>query len=91
MAHEIVLLRFPFQVPVSEIPALVQDFRRPDLVDAGVSLVISYPESPPPSGAGMLPNPRRGGPWVFVSVQTPGEDLEQVQKRFDEVVAEFEQ
>ncbi len=86
MAQEIVTLRFPFQLPVSELPRLSQDFRQ--FADQQVSLVVTYPESPPPQGEGLFPNPRRGGPWVFVSIQVPIEHLTLVQTKFDAISAE---
>lgn len=85
MAQEIVTLRFPFQLPAAELPQLIHNFRR--LADRQVSLVVTYPESPPPQGENMFP--RRGGPWVFVSIQVPAEHLALVQARFEEISAEF--
>lgn len=85
MAQEIATLRFPFQLPATELPQLIHDFR--SFADQQVSLVVTYPESPPPQGEGMFS--RRGGPWVFVSVQVPVEHLLLIKSKFDEIIADF--
>ena len=89
MTQERVSFRFPFQVPVTEIPSIVHDMRKRQLGEMSVVVEITYPESPEPFGANMFPNPRRGGPFVFVTVTCYREHEGVVKERFDEISAGF--